>query len=110
MQIVKELPRLRDYAKMAIKWIQQSMKNAYPVKFIKQIFKIEDQVIIQWTSACTQGKFVLRRRGPFKIIAILRNGTYKVGNKCEILKVLINRNLLKLYKNYEFMELIIVID
>jgi len=46
MQIVKELPRLRDYAKMAIKWIQQSMKNAYPVKFIKQIFKIEDQVII----------------------------------------------------------------
>ncbi len=44
MQIVKGLPRLRDRAKMAIKKAQQSMRNAYPVKSIKQTFKIGDQV------------------------------------------------------------------
>ena len=44
MQIVEGLPRLRDRAKLAIKKAQQSMKNAYPVKFIKQKFKIGDQV------------------------------------------------------------------
>jgi len=43
-QIVKGLPRLRDCAKMAIKKAQQSMKNAYPVKSTKQVFKIRDQV------------------------------------------------------------------
>ena len=42
MQIVKELSRLLDHAKMAIKWVQQSIKNAYPVKSTKQMFKIED--------------------------------------------------------------------
>ncbi len=35
MQIVKGLPRLCDRAKMAIKRVQQSMKNAYPVKSTK---------------------------------------------------------------------------
>src|SRR6266540_2987465 len=38
MQIVEGLPRLRDRAKMAIKRAQQSMQNAYPVKFTKQNF------------------------------------------------------------------------
>ncbi len=43
-QIVKGLPRLCNQAKMAIKRAQQSIKNAYLVKSIKQIFKIGDQV------------------------------------------------------------------
>ena len=43
IQIVEGLPKLRDQAKMAIKRAQQSMKNAYPVKFTKK-FKIGDQV------------------------------------------------------------------
>ncbi len=42
MQIIEELPRLRDHAKMAIKQIQQSMKNAYSMKSTKQTFKIGD--------------------------------------------------------------------
>jgi len=50
-QIVEGLSRLRDRAKMTIKRAQQSIKNAYPVKSIKQTFKIEDQVIMWWTPA-----------------------------------------------------------
>jgi len=51
MQIVKGMPRLRDRAKRAIKRVQQSMKNAYPMKSTKQTFKIEDQVTIWWIPA-----------------------------------------------------------
>src|SRR6266542_7172559 len=110
MQIVEGLPRLHDRAKMAIKRAQQSMKNAYPVKFTKQSFKIGDQVTMWWTPARTQGKFVLRRKGPYEVVAILKNGTYKLADERETLKAPINGNLLKLYKGYDFLKPIIVID
>ncbi len=86
------------------------MKNAYPVKTTKHIFKIEDQVIMWWKPAQTQEKFIPRRRRPFEIVAILRNGTYKLADERETLKAPINDDLLKLYKGYEFMKPIIVID
>ena len=86
------------------------MKNAYPVKSTKQVFRIENQVIMWWTFARIQRKFVLRHQGPFEIVAILRNGIYKLVDERETLKTSINRNLLKLYKSYEFIELIVVID
>ena len=54
-QIVKGLPRLHDHAKLAIRQTQQLMKNAYPVKSTKQIFKIRDQVTMWWTLTHTQG-------------------------------------------------------
>ncbi len=63
-----------------------------------------------WTLAQIQRKFILRRRGSFKIVAILGNGMYKLADKHETLKTLINRDLLKLYKSYEFIEPIIIID
>jgi len=110
MQIVEGLPRLRDRAKMAIKKAQQSIKNAYPVKSTKQMFKIEDQVTMWWIPARTQGKFVPRHKGPYEIVAILGNGTYKLADERETLKVPINGDLLKIYKSYEFLEPIIVID
>ncbi len=44
------------------------------------------------------------------MIAILENGTYKLVDEHGTLKALINEDLLKLYKGYEFMEPIIVID
>ena len=86
------------------------MKNAYPVKFTKQNFKIEDQVTIWWTPARTQGKFVPRRKGLYEIVAILGNGIYKLADKQGTLKALINGDLLKLYKGYEFLESIVIID
>src|SRR6266540_1025381 len=110
MQIVKGLPRLHDCAKIAIKRAQQLMKNAYPVKSTKQIFKIGDQVTIWWTPARTQGKFVSQRKGLYEIVAILGSGTYKLADERETLKALINGDLLKLYKSYEFLEPIVVID
>ena len=110
MQIVEGLPRLRDRAKMAIKRAQQSMKNAYPVKFTKQSFKIGDQVTMWWTPARTQGKFVPRRKGPYEVVAILGNGTYKLADERGTLKAPINGDLLRLYKSYEFLEPIVVIN
>ncbi len=110
MQIVEELPRLRDQAKLAIKRVQQSMKNAYPVKSTKQKFKIGDQVTMWWTPARTQRKFVPRRKGPYEVVVILENGTYKLADERGTLKAPINRDLLKLYKSYEFLEPIVVID
>ena len=86
------------------------MKNAYPVKSTKQKFKIGDQVTMWWTSTRTQGKFVLRRKGLYEIVAILGNGTYKLADKRGTLKAPINGDLLKLYKSYEFLEPIVVID
>ncbi len=95
---------------MAIKKAQQSMKNAYPVKSTKQVFKIRDQVTMWWTPARTQGKFVPRRKGPYKVVAILKNGIYKLADECETLKALINGDLLKHYKSYDFLEPIVIID
>ena len=86
------------------------MKNAYPVKSTKQKFKIEDQVTIWWTLACTQGKFVPQRKGSYEVVAILGNRTYKLADERETLKAPINGDLLKLYKSYEFLEPIVVID
>ena len=86
------------------------MKNAYPVKFIKQTFKIRDQVIMWWTLTQIQGKFVSRHKGSYKVVAILGNSTYNLADKCETLKTPINGDLLKLYKSYEFLEPIVVID
>jgi len=53
---------------------------------------------------------VSRRKGSYEIVAILENGTYKLADERETLKASINKDLLKLYKSYEFMESIIVID
>jgi len=44
------------------------------------------------------------------VVAIFENGTYKLADECEILKTPINKDLLKLYKGYDFLELIVVID
>ena len=62
------------------------MKNTYLVKITKQTFKIGDQVIMWWIPACIQGKFMLRHRGSFKIVSILKNGIYKLANKHGTLK------------------------
>ncbi len=86
------------------------MKNTYLIKSTKQIFKIGDQVIIQQTSAYTQEKFISRCRGLFEIVAILGNSTYKLADEHETLKASINRDLLKLYKSYDFMKPIVVIN
>ena len=80
------------------------------MKSTKQTFKIEDQVTMWQTLAQTQGKFVPRCKGPYEIIAILENDTYKLADERRTLKTLINGNLLKLYKGYEFMESIVIID
>ena len=73
------------------------------------MFNVGDQVIMWWKPALTQGKFVLQRRGPYKVKAILGNGTYKLSNDHETLKALINSNLLKLYHDYCWMQLIIYV-
>ncbi len=80
------------------------------MKITKYVFKIGDQITMWWTPVRTQEKFVLRCRGLFKIVAIYENSSYKLVDKYETLKTLINRNLLKLYKSYEFMKLIVIID
>ncbi len=51
-----------------------------------------------------------RHKGSYEIVAILGNGTYKLADECETLKIPINGDLLKLYKSYEFMEPIVVIN
>ncbi len=51
-----------------------------------------------------------RCKGLYEIVAILENSTYKLADKYGTLKAPINGDLLKLYKGYEFMEPIVVID
>ena len=110
MQIVKGLLRLHDRAKMVIKRAQQLIKDVYLMKSIKQIFKIGDQIIMWQTSARKQGKFVSRRKGSYEVVAILGNSTYKLADEYETLKSPINEDLLMLYKGYNFLKPIVVID
>jgi len=42
--MAKEMPRLRDRAKMAIRCVQIKMKNTYPVQVTKQKYKLGDKV------------------------------------------------------------------
>ena len=104
------MPRLRDRAKMAIRCAQIKMKNAYPVQVTKQNYKIGDKVTMYWKLAETQEKFVLRRRGPYDIVDILGNRTYKLADEKGVLKAPINGDLLKLYKDYSWMEPVVVIE
>ena len=60
--------------------------------------------------ALTQEKFIFKHKGLFEIVAIYENKIYKLADKCETLKILINENLLKLYNSYNFMKSIIVIN
>ena len=95
---------------MAIRRAQIKMKNAYPVQVIKQNYKLEDKVTMYWKLVETQGKFVLRRRGPYDIISVLSNRTYKLADEKGVLKASINGDLLKLYKDYSWIELVVIIE
>ena len=44
------------------------------------------------------------------IIGILDNEMYKLADEKEVLKVLINGDLLKLYKDYFWIEPVVIID
>ncbi len=43
-------------------------------------------------------------------MSILGNKTYKLANKKEVLKALINKDLLKLYKDYIWMKSVVIIN
>ncbi len=104
------MPRLHDRAKIAIRYVQEKMKNTYPVQVTKQSFKIGDKITIYWKLAETQEKFVSWCREPYDIMGILGNRIYKLADEKEVLKALINEDLLKLYKDYSWMEPVVVID
>ncbi len=53
-----------------------------------------------WKPAKIQGKFVPWRYRPYDIVNILGNETYKLADEKGVFKALINRDLLKLYKDY----------
>ena len=78
--MAKGMSRLRDHVKIAIRRVQKKMKDAYPVQMIKQSFKIGDKVIMYWKLTETQEKFVLRHHGPYDIMGILGNRTYKLAD------------------------------
>ncbi len=63
-----------------------------------------------WKSAEIQGKFVPRRRRPYNIVGILGNRMYKLADEKGVLKASINEELLKLYKDYSWMEPVIIIE
>ena len=104
------MPKLYNRAKMAIRYAQEKMKNIYPVQVTKQTFKIEDKITMYWKLVKIQGKFVLWHREPYDIIGVLDNRTYKLADKKGVLKALINGDLLKLYKDYFWMESIVIIN
>src|SRR6266542_1505876 len=104
------MPRLHDQAKMAIRRAQIKMKNAYPVQVTKQKYKLGDKVIMYWKLAETQGKFMSRRQGSYDIVGVLGNRTYKLADEKGVLKAPINGDLLKLYKDYSWMEPVVVIE
>ncbi len=51
-----------------------------------------------------------QRRGPYDIVGVLGNGTYKLADEKEVLKASINGDLLKLYKDYSWIEPVVIIE
>ena len=93
--MVHKLPIFRESARIAIKRAQEKMRQDYPVQqSIK--FQVGDQVLYD-DSPNYHTKLEKKWIGPWTIMEVLYNRTYKVADHMEIRKQPINGDYLKRY-------------
>src|SRR3990170_8530791 len=100
----------RHEAAQVIKKGKQAMEDRYKLKAPYQ-FKCGNQVWMYDKSreSSYSGKLLPKRKGPYNIEKVLRNGTYIIGNAHGVLKTPINGDLLELARSRSEWEPIVVI-
>src|SRR6266498_3809975 len=109
MSIVKEIPHIREEARLMIQKAQDRMSQRTPEKEIKFIVGEEvlcrDSAKESWYS----GKLEPKWKGPYQIAAVLLNGSYKIADQEGVLRTPVNEDRLKPY-NQRSLELIIIVE
>src|SRR6266511_5756336 len=93
--MVHKLPIFRKNTRIAIKRAQEKMRLDYPVQQNTK-FQVGDQVLYD-DSPNYHTKLEKKWIGPWTIIEVLYNGTYKVADHMGVRKQPINRDHLKRY-------------
>ncbi len=103
--LIHKLPIFRESAKIAIKRAQEKMRQDYSIQQSTK-FQVEDQVLYD-DSPNYHTKLEKKWVGPWIIIEVLYNRTYKIADHMGVRKQPINRDHLKKY--YERIESRVVI-
>src|SRR6266542_3449033 len=93
--LVYKLPIFRESVRTAIKRAQEKMRQDYPVQQNTE-FQVGDQVLYD-DSPNYHTKLEKKWVGPWTVIEILYNGTYKVADHMGVRKKPINGDHLKAY-------------
>ncbi len=109
MSIVKEIPHIKEEARLIIQKAQDHMMQKTPGK--KRRFIIGEEVLCHdsakesWYSE----KLELKWKRPYQIVAVLLNGFYKIADQRGMLWTPVNGDRLKPY-NHRSLELIVIIE
>src|SRR6266511_3585748 len=109
MSIVKEIPHIREEARLMIQKAQDRMTQQTPGK--ERRFIVGEEVLCRdsakesWYSEKLEPKW----KGPYQIAAVLLNGSYKIADQGGVLRTPVNGDRLKPY-NHRSLEPIVVIE
>ncbi len=109
MNIVEEVPHIREEARRMIQHSQQRMMENDPKK--EKLFYIKEEVLYHDAAKEKHysGKLEEKWKGPYTINAILLNGSYKIADQYRVLRMPVNGDCLKRYDQRN-LELIVVIE
>src|SRR6266498_5833897 len=109
MQIVEEVPHIREEARRMIRRSQQRMIENDPKK--EKLFYIGKEVLYHDAVKEKQysSKLEEKWKGPYTINVILLNGSYKIADQYRVLHTPVNGNYLKKYDRQN-LEPIVVIE
>ena len=90
MQIVEEIPHIREEARRMIRQSQQRMTENDPKK--EKLFYIGEEVLYHDAAKEKHysGKLEKKWKGPYTINAILLNGSYKIADQYRVLCTSVN--------------------
>src|SRR6266496_5741099 len=93
--MIHKLPIFRESARIVIKRAQEKMRQNYSVQQSTK-FQVRDQVLYD-DSPNYHTKLEKKWIGPWTVMEVLYNGTYKVADHMGVRKQPINRDHLKMY-------------
>ncbi len=109
MSIVEEIPHIREEARLMIQKVQDRMIQQTPGK--ERRFIIGEEVLCRDSAkeSWYSGKLSPKWKGPYQIVAVLLNGSYKIADQGDVLRTPVNGDRLKPY-NQRSLELIVMIE
>src|SRR6266498_2176628 len=108
MQIVEEVPHIREEARRMIRHSQQRMIEDNPKK--EKLFYIGEKVL--YHDAVKEkhysGKLEEKWKGSYIINAILLNGSYKIADQYGVLRTPVNGDRLKRYDQRNLKPIVVI--